>query len=356
MKILVGTHHLKKTGGTENFTFALAVELKRQGHEVEYFAMERGEIAEKFEKEYIPYMQGENYDLVLANHNSVCRHLAGVLKPTKIVQTVHGISSALEEPSCVADEYVAVTEEVREHLLNKGIHSTVILNGIDCERFRPKRKLSQQPQKVLSLCQSKKANRFLEKCCKRIGAELICCNKYKENVWNIEESIQEADIVVGIGRSLYDAMASGRPVVSYDYRSYMGKAYGDGYLTEENIMESLHNNCSGRRYKRQFSVNEFVRELQKYRPEDGTWAREFALQHLNVENAAKQYLALSGEAHDKTCLSGILKETEGIILAGQERIRHLEKRRIFYKKLTRNLIIALVLMFVLVAVLLWILI
>ena len=37
MKILLGTHYLKKTGGTENYTYALAMELKRLGHDVEHF-------------------------------------------------------------------------------------------------------------------------------------------------------------------------------------------------------------------------------------------------------------------------------------------------------------------------------
>ena len=42
MKILLGTHYLAKTGGTESYTYALALELKRLGHHVEYFAIVRG--------------------------------------------------------------------------------------------------------------------------------------------------------------------------------------------------------------------------------------------------------------------------------------------------------------------------
>ncbi|KAB2814142.1 MAG: UDP-glycosyltransferase, partial [Paludibacter sp.] len=37
MNILIANHHLKRTGGTENYSFALAEEMVRLGHQVEYF-------------------------------------------------------------------------------------------------------------------------------------------------------------------------------------------------------------------------------------------------------------------------------------------------------------------------------
>ena len=42
INILLANNHLQKTGGTENYTYALSLELKKQGHNVEYFAFERG--------------------------------------------------------------------------------------------------------------------------------------------------------------------------------------------------------------------------------------------------------------------------------------------------------------------------
>ena len=87
MKILLGNNHLAKTGGTENYTFALALELKRQGHEVEYFTFEKGEISSLLEDKDIPFLSGNHYDLILANHNTVVEKLwtYGYL-----IQTCHG--------------------------------------------------------------------------------------------------------------------------------------------------------------------------------------------------------------------------------------------------------------------------
>lgn len=65
MRILVGNNHLQKTGGTENYTYTLALELKRLGHEVEYFTFEKGEISDKLEQQGVPFMSWEYYDLML---------------------------------------------------------------------------------------------------------------------------------------------------------------------------------------------------------------------------------------------------------------------------------------------------
>ena len=55
MKILLANNHLQKTGGTENYIYALAVELKRQGHIVEYFTFRKGPVSELLEREKIFY-------------------------------------------------------------------------------------------------------------------------------------------------------------------------------------------------------------------------------------------------------------------------------------------------------------
>lgn len=288
MKILVGNNHLQKTGGTENFTFALATELKKLGHEVEYFTFEKGEISDKLEVAGISFMTHEKYDLILANHNTVVEQLWPY---GYTVQTCHGTVPELEQPSPFADKFVCVTEEVREHLHNKGVDADLILNGIDCKRFAPETPIHPYLTSVLSLCQSDTANDFIRMCCESIGASFLSCNKFTDNVWEIEKAINKADLVVGIGRSLYDAMACGRCIISYDNRDYVKQSIGDGYITSENIGKSIRHNCSGRGLRKTFTKEEFIAELKKYNPSDGQWAREYALEHLNMAVAAKRYLS-----------------------------------------------------------------
>lgn len=309
MRILLANHHLMKTGGTENYTYALAVELKRRGHDVEYFTFHKGPVSDLIEKEGVPFMRGRKYDLILANHTTCVRrlHPRGFL-----VQTCHGVTPHLEQPHICADYHVSVTEEVKRHLLSERYQSKVILNGIDCRRFAPVKPVSPELTSVLSLCQSDELNAFLKNCCEGAGLRFMSLNKHTDNVWEVEKQINEADLVIGIGRSLYDAMACGRCVVSYDRRGYMNEEIGDGYITADNIEKSIARNCSGRSFRKTFDAAQLVQEMMKYNPADAEWARNYALEHLNIEKVVDAYLAIYGK-HGKISLWKKMCKRVGIL-------------------------------------------
>ncbi len=284
--VLVANNHLDKTGGTENYTLALASALLKERCNVEYFTFEKGLISDKLEQMGIPYMSRKKYDLILANHYTTVDKL---YKYGFIIQTCHGIFPALEQPSKRADLYVAISEEIRLYLEGKGIKSTIINNGIDCDRFRIINPINKSVNSVLSLCQGQAANDLVAKICKIKHYIYLQANKNTDNIYSIEDYINKADIVIGIGRSLYDAMACGRPVISYDSRSY-SEDLGDGYLNEANIHEALKCNCSGRRYRIHFNEESLSAEIEKYKPSDGLFLRDFVLHNLNVNLNAKRYL------------------------------------------------------------------
>ena len=167
--------------------------------------------------------------------------------------------------------------------------SSLILNGIDCNRFTSKRDLFPKLNTVLSLCQSEEANKTIQKACTAINVDFIKANKYIENTWFIEDIINKADLVIGIGRSLYDAMACGRAIISYDSRSY-SKSLGDGYLNNENIHQSLRYNCSGRYSQKEYSFQDLISEMNKYNSADGQYFRDFSLQNLNIEIVTQKYI------------------------------------------------------------------
>lgn len=287
MKILVANNYLQKTGGTENYTYAIIVELLRCGHYVEYFTFTQGEVSDKIEALGVKFRSLKSYDLILANHYTTVDvlNLYGC-----VIQTCHGIFPLLEQPSPNADYFIAISYEIQQHLLKKGLKSQVINNGVDCVRFRVKKDINKNLTSVLSLCQSDTANQFIKECCDEIGVKFNKVYKQVDNLWNIEDHINEADLIVGIGRSLYDSMACGRACISYDHR-YYDKDLGDGYITLENIEESLKYNCSGRGMQRTFDKESFILELQKYNPADGIFLRKFALDKLNIEYSVSQYLS-----------------------------------------------------------------
>lgn len=294
MKILLATHYLAKTGGTECYTYALAKELKRLGHDVEYFAIECGDTSKHIEALGVPFWSKGHYDLILANHTTV---VPEVCPYGYTIQTCHGAISELEQPSPFADAHVAVSMEVAENILAKGYTPIgVINNGIDCERFCPKHPVNDSLRTVLSMCQGERGHSFVKRCCERAGYEFIRADKYTDNVWDIERLINQADLVVGLGRSVYDAMACGRCALIYDFRDYVGHTLADGMVTPESIWKSMWYNCNGKALNRQFDEQSFIAEMQKFTPELANWCRWYAVEKLNIRKVVGKYLKLSKRA------------------------------------------------------------
>lgn len=288
--ILVANNHLERLGGSETFTYALIESLVELGYDVEYFTFSKGIVSNKIEKKLgIRFMTKKNYDLILANHNTCVRYLSVY---GKIIQTCHGIYPKLEQPSKYADGYVAISNEVQDYLEIKGFKAKVILNGINCERFYPKIPINTKLKKVLSLCQSETANKMLSDVCVDMNIEFTTLNKYVNGIWNVENEMNQADLVVGLGRSAYEAMACGRAVLIFDNRPYF-TSYSDGYVKKEMLQESLYNNCSGRRFKKVFDSEDLKKSFLKYDSEDGTYLRQFALENLNIKSQIKEYLVYS---------------------------------------------------------------
>jgi hypothetical protein len=293
LSILVTNNYLETYGGSETFCFSLIEELCKLGHSVEYFTFEKGLTSQKIETELnVNYFSNKRYDIVFANHNSCIKYLRKKIYPsTPIIQICRGIFPDLEQPISLANAYVSISEEVQEHLLNLGLQSEVILNGINTKRFNSIKPINQNLQKVLSLCQSEEANSEIENACKILNITFNKLNKHNHPIWNVENEINNVDLVIGLGRSAYEGMSCGRPVIIYDNRPY-SQSYADGYVNNQMINNAIKNNCSGRFFKKTLSVADLVEELKKYTPSSGEFSRDYVEKHLNISLQTKKYINL----------------------------------------------------------------
>lgn len=286
MNILVTNDQLNRLGGSETFTFTIIEELVRLGHNVEYFSFKKGLVSSKIEKLLnVHFMSKGKYDLILANHNTT---VDKVHKRGFTIQTCHGIFPKLEQPSSNANAYVSISQEVQDHLGKLGYPSILIHNSINLDRFKIKSKINRKLNSVLSLCHSEEANLFVEKACSDMNVKFKQAYKYKNAIWNVEDEINKVDLVIGLGRSAYEAMACGRPVLIYDNRRYFPSC-GDGYVKDV-LGFSLKNNCSGRYFNKKFSKSDFVSEAMKFNSNDSLFFREFAERELDVKKNIKKYL------------------------------------------------------------------
>lgn len=285
MDILVGNHNLAETGGSETFTFALIEELRRRGHSVEYFCFKKGMVSELIEMQLdVKFMKKNEYNLILANHNTV---VDTVHKKGFTIQTCHGIFSKLEQPSDNANCHVSISNEVHDYLFSLGFPSIIINNGINCDKFNSKKPLRKENPSVLSMCHSESAHQKVKEACEILGFDFGILDKYKDGSWNVENNINEFDLVVGIGRTAYEALACGRAVVFFDERKYAGSK-GDGYFLDC-FPESLKFNCSGRALNLVLQPLLLSYEIKKYKAEHGMLARKYALQTFNIERSVDSY-------------------------------------------------------------------
>lgn len=296
MKILVGNNGLGLPGGSETYTYALIKELVKRGHDVTAVGKEGpGLISKKLGElgvECFFEPVSGTYDLILLSHSSsigLVKNAVGFK-----VQTCHGIYPALEQPVAGMDAYVSISEEVHRHLKSRGFDSTIIPNGVDCDRYKPTTPINDTLKTVVSLAQSDPANEIIKEACKIANVDLIINNKFKEWKWEVDEIINKSDLVISLGRGAYEAMASGRNVVIFDQRHYTNMpAIGDGIITKDNVDDYLKNNCSGRYTKKVFNAQILAEEILKYNKQHGNDLREYALENLNIEKQVDKYLKLN---------------------------------------------------------------
>lgn len=294
MRILVGNNAFANPGGSETYTFAIVEELVKRGHNVECIGKRTGMVSKKLNDlgilVYTSPVKRE-YDLALLSH-STSIHLARNIKAFKI-QTCHGVYPVLEQPVPGMHAYVSISEEVQKHLKIKGFKSILIRNGVNCNRFKPVKKINRNLKTILSLSHSEDVNRMIRTVSWKIGSKFIIHNKYNTPIWDVEKVINEADLVVTLGRGAYEAMSCGRNILIFDKRTYASnKSIGDGIVNGVNISAYMRNNCSGRYSNREFNETDLIVELSMYNRSKGKELRKFALENFNIEKQVDKYLNL----------------------------------------------------------------
>jgi hypothetical protein len=269
MRILITNNHLVEVGGSETWTRAMAAELAHW-HDVTVFALELGPFADTLSCPVVSLTSGA-YDLALVNHNTCLEAVQDLAHVT--IQTCHGVYPALEQPAPGADAYVAVSEEVAAHLRDLGYPG--IREG------RPR---------VLSTCQTYEGRDTVAAACDRLGLEFDYVH-VDRRVVDVETYMNRADLVVGLGRSAYEAMACGRSVLVFDQRAYM-QPMTDGLVGEENIGDLLACNLSGRALAIPADAELIAGIIQGYDGSIGMANRRFAALNLNIRIQAMRYMEL----------------------------------------------------------------
>lgn len=324
MKILITNQHLVHYAGTELYVYTLAGELQKQGHEVVVFSPLLGEAADRIREagirvvDDLEEISGERFEVIHGHHRRPTLLAFCFFPFTPLVYVTHGFLPRVlpfegpPEPPVVVEKFVAVSEEAKANLVDNFTiperDIEVVANPVDVERFKPQRGIGQALRKVLLINSNKNKvqKESVEQACSRLGLNLEIVG-WGKRVWNVEEYINEADLVVSLGRGVLEGLACGRAVV------VCGGKGCDGMITEENIDDLLEKNFSGKRCGQPTTVESLIDEFQKYDPGMQRINRRLALERFDVRRLARKLV----EIYQKAIETSPRKETN---LSSNEKI------------------------------------
>ncbi len=300
MKILITNISLIYPAGSELYTSDLAKYLSNNGHEVFVFSPSLGPVSEEISKlknvtvtNNLEEIKDIKFDILHIHHNVNAYLVREYFPDTPAIMVIHGVLPEFEQPPMIdlgISKYIAVSEEVRDHLINNyNIPKSkieIIRNWVNTEKFKRKFNINKTPERILVVSNHypEEHRKIYEEVCKEKGLDIVHVGLPENPVTNVEDYMNNADVVITLGRGAMEAMTLGRNVIVSDIHGM------DGILTPEMYSESIKNNLSGRRYAKKLTKKNFERELDKYSVENGDEMERIAKRNHNREQNIKHIL------------------------------------------------------------------
>jgi hypothetical protein len=296
MRVVLAMEHLT-LGGIETYAVTVAEQLERLGHQATIHAADtRAEARELVASRGLRLTVGdamvpEDADAVIAQDAASAYLLAGRAPDATRLFVMHALFE-LQNPPKVLDPpapVVVLNDRIarRAAALASEPHIVRMRQPIDIERFRPRSPPRRRARRVLSLGNRLRGARLrvLRDACDDLGLDLVQTGHFATAAVAPDAAIADADIVVGYGRSILDAMAMGRAAYVWDHGG------GDGWVTPESYAALEADGFSGGATDRVVDGATLRADLAGYRMEWGELGFDLVRLH---HSAAKHAEALVG--------------------------------------------------------------
>lgn len=247
MKILFVHKHSRLTG-VSTFIYTAIKEITKLNVEVDLYVEnpQKSIFIDKVKEicNVVDEVKQTGYDRVYFNYRSQLHLYTGSAKKYFFV---HGLMDQEYSPDDSVDKIFCFGERSFSYIQNASWQEKVLIrNGLDLSKFQFKPSMSGDVKKIL-IFDSRTSNTIvtlLTGMCSRNNwyVSVISSNSQNDRVdeiWDVEERIYDADVVIAKGRSMFEAMACGKPVVNY------GLEGGDGSIDSENFLIAITTNGSG---------------------------------------------------------------------------------------------------------------
>jgi hypothetical protein len=303
MRIILSFESFAGFGGTESYTLTVALELERLGHDVSVYAPERGIMAE-FARSQGVRVLGHlelpgSCDLLICSDAVTCHELAGRYPGAARIFVAHSVDYALQAPPPLHDRchaIVVLNDRVRRAVQARGWHAPLVRlrQPIDLARFWDAGPPRRRPRNVLVLTNYVEGvrARMIDQACRAHGLNVTWVGATSRPTPTPEQDIAAAEIVIGLGRSVLEAMAGGRAAYVY------GVIGGDGWVTPERYPAMEADGFAGSSSPELIiDGGGLLRDLTLWEESMGEVNRDLASTHHSAREHAIDLIGLARELH-----------------------------------------------------------
>ena len=276
-------------GGTETYVLTVAEQLAHVGHEAVVYTPNAGEIAEAARRRGVRVVGlGQlptECDAVFAQDAATCYELARRFPRATRVFAVHSRDYVLQQiPQLpdVCDGAVVFNDRVRRWIESHAWHPPVtrLRQPVSLKRFFSLGDPRPSPSRVLVSSNYFAGARaqLIREACRGAGLEADWIGLTTRPTSTPEWAIADADIVIGQGRTIVEAMAAGRAAYVY------GTVGGDGWVTGESYRQLEADGFAGLSNDSVVDGASLSADLRRWHAHMGHVNRDLACTHHDVRD------------------------------------------------------------------------
>jgi len=318
VRLILASNHLG-LGGSESYLLTVAEQLERLGHETTLYGRELGAGADLarsrgflvVDENRLP----EDCDAALVQDAAVSLDLSSRYPRAPQVFVAHSESFDLQLPlqlEGLVRAVVVLNDRVANRLRALAVAAPIVRlrQPIDIERFVPGAPLPERPRRALLLSNNPVADRLamLESACGASGLELARVGGDAGQSSDPRNQLVDADVVIGYGRSILEAMACGRAAYVYDRHG------SDGWVTADSYAEIEAGGFAGRTGRTIADRDALQADLARFDPAMGPVNHDLVAAHHRANAHAQQLLELlEGGGEGPPVTHGALEEMARLV-------------------------------------------
>jgi hypothetical protein len=304
LRIIVAIDSLAWIGGAQTYALTTAEHLQRLGHDVVLYAREGGDfqvsVSEHGVRSRIADQLPPDADVAITNDAAIGYDIAGLRPGWPQVQVIHSdiFDSHLPIAAPQLAAVVALYDRVERRLEAMDLDCPIVRlsQPVDVERFKSTAPLRTSQPVVLALGNYLQGERLsmVEDACRRVGAVLRPVGVHSGGMRaRPEVMINEADMVIGKARVIFEALACGRAAYVYDHNG------GEGWVTPGNVGALAADNFGGQSHQISVDTDRLAADLDAYEPELGDAGRDHIVAHHSAGAHAAALVEVLRTATDR---------------------------------------------------------